>query len=288
MPILVLERQRNHRLPQMETQTQEKEPVIKEKDEVRESTKYYNTILGLAGEAEDEFSIHGETGRTPSVLQRAIERKRPPETDSDESKKKRAKKGDSKLRTPVSHMGDVFIRKIGLERKDITHPISQDQMLLYLLWRNLYWTRFYGTAAHANAPVSLKHCDAVGVMAPFKRLIEYLELMFVKVAPFLPSTPPSKDWVIQRVLQLARGRNRILQIHPVVHTFSGDDLKEEATELFASSPGVSIIDVHFCKRFDYALAKDVYGSVAAKPFSCNPGIFMLHDRWFFAEINPLI
>jgi len=234
--------------------------MLKEGIPGEEDQTYYDSILELAGE---EKASPGKRKHTEEKGEAAPE--------------KRAKNGSVKLRTPHSHVGDEFLRVLGVQRRNITNPITSRQMLLYLLWRNLYWTRFYGLAAVAN---TLSYGNSMGMIVPFDRLLDYLDIMFVKVEPFLPNNQvPDREWISKTLYKLSKGPRRILQIHPVINNFTGEKLTEKTTTtLFESSLGVSLVDERFCRKFERAFLGD-------RPEKVNPGIKILHDRWLFSLLT---
>lgn len=220
---------------------------------------YYDSILELAGE---EMDSPGKRKHTEEKEEGASE--------------KRAKNGSVKLRGPRAHVGDEFLRVLGIRRRDIDLPITSRQMLLYLLWRNLYWTRFYGLAAFSN---TLSCGNSVGMIVPFDRLLDYLDIMFVKVEPFLPNNVvPDRAWIGKTLYKLSKGPRRILQIHPVINNVTGEKLTEETTTLFESSLGVSLVDERFCRKFERVVHGD-------RPEEVNPGIKLLHDLWLFSLLT---
>ena len=226
-------------------------------------------LLEVQKHGEKRRSDH-ESGETSIFIKKRQKEK--PEITSQE-----------KPRTPVSYLGDVFIRHLGLERREIKTAISNTQMTIYLMWRNMYWTRFYGAAANGNSPVSVLRCDAVGVVSPVKRLVSYLENMFLRVEPFLSRTPPGRESIVKTILSMTRGPNRILQIHPVVHSFGGEDLEEGATDLFDSNLGVSFIDENLCRNMTRVLSGDSMRLVHI----CK-GIMLLHRKWLLAELGDAL
>jgi hypothetical protein len=232
--------------------------MLKEGDQGKEEEEcppHYEAIMQLAGE---------EQVSTPKRKHH----------DSGEKSGKRVKNGSIKLRTPHSHVGDAFLRDLNIRRRDIAVPITSRQMLFYLLWRNLYWTRFYGLAAVAN---TLSHGRSMGMIVPFERLVDYLEIMFLKVEPFLPNNSvPDRKWIKTAVYALSKGPRRILQIHPVVNNFTGEKLTEASTSIFDSTTGVSIVNERFCKKFNRAFLGE---STEKEEGGINPGIILLHRQW---------
>jgi hypothetical protein len=231
-----------------------KEGILEEEDRT-----YYDDILELAGEEKDSLGKRKHT-----------------EEEGEGAPEKRAKNGSVKLRGPQAHVGDKFLRVLGLQRRNIAQPITSKQMLLYLLWRNLYWTRFYGLAAFAN---TLSCGNSMGMIVPFDRLLEYLDIMFVKVEPFLPNNVvPDREWIGKTLYKLSKGPRRILQIHPVINDFTGEKLTKKTTTLFESNLGVSLVDERFCRKFERAFLGDRSEEV-------NPGIKLLHNRWLFSLLT---
>jgi hypothetical protein len=273
-------------------QCTDRDPVdAKDDKKLKDCDAYYNSILELAGETDfiestDLESTSDARGRKRKTPMGCHESGETSVFSSSPSSKQKENTSVQKLRSPVSYIGDRFIHGLGLERREIRNAVTNTQMLLYLLWRNLYWTRFYGPAAKANSPVSDRHSSAVGVMAPVKRLVVYLENMFIKVEPFLGSTPPGKEWIFKSILSMTRGPKRCLQIYPVVHLFKGEDIEEDATDLFDSSLGVSFMDERFCQRMSCALSGDTSNRMQLIP--CPKGIALLHRKWMLAELQDAL
>lgn len=199
------------------------------------------------------------------------------------NKKQKNADGSSKLRTPFSNIGDEFIRSIGLRRSYIKDPVSNQQMLLYLLWRTLYWTRSYRENVGAN---TIKYAGAVGLICPLKTFVEYLYMMFFKVEPFLPSNPPPDIvWIMQQLINFSRGSKKIVRICPVTDNYTEKDLDINSVNLFDAQLGIFLTDIGFCKKLEDKLenhgGRSEHNGIT---FEVNVGLLRLHRSWVDAEI----